>query len=352
MKMENKTRNSNIELLRIVLMTCILCWHVLVHGYGFANIGNEGFVYRLNMPLTLVLSCLLAPATYTFVFISGYFGLHFHWRKFVELLLGCIVVSVGGSIFLYGQGRNDIIDLWRSFFPIYPQGCWWFMTAYIWLYMLSPLIDEGIRNLGQRKLRNLVLLFSIFLSVGILTMQKSVGSDLGGVLTIYLIGRYMRLYHSLSQKQAMIVYSVSLALMLIILFCFWVGLNKFSQYSAFKGLFYFLSFCNPLIISMSVGIFFMVYKLPAWSNLTFNKIASGSLFIYLITEKLGLGWGYIYEPLAKILDKNLMQGCVVILLIVIICLLAGCIIQYCVHCLTGVAITNYKKIIKKLNYNI
>lgn len=150
----------------------------------------------------------------------------------------------------------------------------------------------------------------------------------------------------------MIVYSVSLALMLIILFCFWVGLNKFSQYSAFKGLFYFLSFCNPLIISMSVGIFFMVYKLPAWSNLTFNKIASGSLFIYLITEKLGLGWGYIYEPLAKILDKNLMQGCVVILLIVIICLLAGCIIQYCVHCLTGVAITNYKKIIKKLNYNI
>lgn len=178
--MENKTRNSNIELLRIVLMTCILCWHVLVHGYGFANIGNEGFHYRLNVPLTLVLSCLLVPATYTFVFISGYFGLHFHWRKFVELILGCIVVSVCGSIFLYSQGRNDIIDLWRSFFPIYPQGCWWFMTVYIWLYMLSPLIDEGISLLDQRKLRNLVLLFSLFLSVGILAMQKSVGSDLGG----------------------------------------------------------------------------------------------------------------------------------------------------------------------------
>lgn len=180
LKMENKTRNSNIELLRIVLMTCILCWHVLVHGYGFANIGNEGFHYRLNVPLTLVLSCLLVPATYTFVFISGYFGLHFHWRKFVELILGCIVVSVCGSIFLYSQGRNDIIDLWRSFFPIYPQGCWWFMTVYIWLYMLSPLIDEGISLLDQRKLRNLVLLFSLFLSVGILAMQKSVGSDLGG----------------------------------------------------------------------------------------------------------------------------------------------------------------------------
>ena len=31
-------RNTNIEVLRLVLMLAILCWHILVHGYGFKDI--------------------------------------------------------------------------------------------------------------------------------------------------------------------------------------------------------------------------------------------------------------------------------------------------------------------------
>lgn len=33
-------RNTNIEVLRLVLMLAILCWHILVHGYGFKDIGG------------------------------------------------------------------------------------------------------------------------------------------------------------------------------------------------------------------------------------------------------------------------------------------------------------------------
>ena len=34
-------RNTNIEVLRLVLMMAIFCWHILVHGYGFKNIGGD-----------------------------------------------------------------------------------------------------------------------------------------------------------------------------------------------------------------------------------------------------------------------------------------------------------------------
>lgn len=34
-------RNTNIEVLRLVLMLAILCWHILVHGYGFKDIGGD-----------------------------------------------------------------------------------------------------------------------------------------------------------------------------------------------------------------------------------------------------------------------------------------------------------------------
>ena len=39
--MNKKVRNTNIEVLRLVLMMVIFCWHILVHGYGFKNIGGE-----------------------------------------------------------------------------------------------------------------------------------------------------------------------------------------------------------------------------------------------------------------------------------------------------------------------
>ena len=35
-----KSRNSNIELLRLVLMMAIFAWHIIVHGYDFKSIGG------------------------------------------------------------------------------------------------------------------------------------------------------------------------------------------------------------------------------------------------------------------------------------------------------------------------
>ena len=39
--MNKKVRNTNIEVLRLVMMMVIFCWHILVHGYGFKNIGGD-----------------------------------------------------------------------------------------------------------------------------------------------------------------------------------------------------------------------------------------------------------------------------------------------------------------------
>ena len=39
--MEQK-RNSNVEVLRLVLMLAIFAWHILVHGYGFKDVAQSG----------------------------------------------------------------------------------------------------------------------------------------------------------------------------------------------------------------------------------------------------------------------------------------------------------------------
>ena len=46
-------RNSNIEILRFALMCAIFIWHIIVHGLGYADIGN-GSSYSYNMDWTIV----------------------------------------------------------------------------------------------------------------------------------------------------------------------------------------------------------------------------------------------------------------------------------------------------------
>lgn len=41
MKMNNKCRNTNIEILRLLLIVGICLWHILVHDFGLKAIGQE-----------------------------------------------------------------------------------------------------------------------------------------------------------------------------------------------------------------------------------------------------------------------------------------------------------------------
>ena len=69
-----KVRNSNIEILRLVLMVAILGWHILIYGFGLKDMESttcisEGCFPNENMALAL--TSLFAPATYCFMFITG-----------------------------------------------------------------------------------------------------------------------------------------------------------------------------------------------------------------------------------------------------------------------------------------
>lgn len=101
--MNGKVRNTNIEVLRLVLMMAIFCWHILVHGYGFKNIGG-GSMEGITDETGIVLSALFAPATYCFMFISGYYGIRFSVKKGISMEIWLIIISLmtclaGGFLF-------------------------------------------------------------------------------------------------------------------------------------------------------------------------------------------------------------------------------------------------------------
>lgn len=77
--MEQK-RNSNVEVLHLVLMLAIFAWHILVHGYGFKDVAQSGMALTGN-GACIILAPLFASATYCFMFISGYYGMKFSVKK-------------------------------------------------------------------------------------------------------------------------------------------------------------------------------------------------------------------------------------------------------------------------------
>lgn len=86
-----KKRNSNIEILRFVLMVSIFIWHLIVHGLDFKNVGIKPYPY--NIHLTILATTFLSPAVNCFMFISGWFGMKLRWKKVCTLSIVCILTS-------------------------------------------------------------------------------------------------------------------------------------------------------------------------------------------------------------------------------------------------------------------
>ena len=109
-----KVRNTNIEVFRLLLMLSIFCWHILMHGAGLKHMSDgyvNDFIYKA------FLCAFFAPATYCFMFVSGFFGIKFSLSKLGKLELSLIIVSLLCSFIVYFLGGASSKNLLRKFIP-------------------------------------------------------------------------------------------------------------------------------------------------------------------------------------------------------------------------------------------
>lgn len=87
------TRQSNIELLRLLSMLMIVIFHFNGHALatGALFFSTEGIMWNLTHTLTIT-------ATSIFVLISGYFGINFRIKGVLRLYLRCAIWGVIGYL--------------------------------------------------------------------------------------------------------------------------------------------------------------------------------------------------------------------------------------------------------------
>lgn len=187
-------RNSNIEILRLLLMVAIMGWHVMLHGMGFSSIDEGSNQMNIKESLEIILTALFAPATYCFMFISGYYGLKFTLNKLISLevcLILCSLFTLILSYYLF-----DIFSIRNLFYSLIPVSTmkWWFMTCYMLLFLLTPIFNSGIEAINKKSFSFILLSLIIYHILSFLLFKENSGSNFLGLLTIFLIGRYCNIY--------------------------------------------------------------------------------------------------------------------------------------------------------------
>ena len=306
-------RNTNIEILRLILMVAIFGWHILVHGYGFKNIESMQCLGEGNLLTFCLLSSLFAPATYCFMFISGFYGLNLSVKKAVNievwLILTCLIIYLLKFVLGFHFGMRDVLT---SVIPI-SSSKWWFMTNYVYVMILSPIINKGF-ELENKKMVSIILLTLIICQFcSFVRLIPNGGSNFLGLLIMYMTGRYCNLYEININRNKSILLFVS----------FW-----FLQFSCMllcghymqKILFRTLNYNTPFIMMMSLSLFYMFKNMIPRYSKRINYCLQPVLFIYLITEGLGVNF---YRAIRNFTEESIWMAVGVLFLTIIGCLVIG-----------------------------
>lgn len=185
------TRQSNLELLRIISIVLIVSMHILGKAFHTGNL--------INKELILAVNTLGNTGVTLFILISGYFGIRFNVSKLFKMMM----VVWFYSIFSYTVQISclDIPFSWvgvaSSLFPILSKK-YWFMTCYVVLYCFSPYVNRLVETLSRRSFERLMFVWGFFFVLAptflFFEIQNDTGKGIINITLAYLIGQYIKVY--------------------------------------------------------------------------------------------------------------------------------------------------------------
>lgn len=285
-------RNSNIELLRIISILLIICFHYVY---------KSGYVYSyLNIHTFFIKSMwfLGELGVNLFILITGY---HLSKTKasVKKLILFCLEVLFYNFL-LYGLdilfGNNQVDTLKEKillFFPVITQK-YWFVTAYILVYILSPfyniLINSFSKRIYQKFLIVNILLWSIIPTIfGIFynTSESVLYYNRFIWLTfMYFVGAYIRKFDIkffASKKRSLITFIITYLTMLFSILLIYNSRKDLIPLGT-SEIAYFWTPNNILMLILSISMFKLFTNLKVKNDILINKVASTTLGIYLLHD--------------------------------------------------------------------
>lgn len=289
-------RNTNIEWLRIIAMIMIVAYHAMRNGYATIDkpllqysygiiVGGWGL---LGVDIFLIISAwFLSAQEFRFKKVIHLVFQVFTWvliyavAYFAYQLLFC---NMGGLETFVGFLEHCLNGLLQ---PLW-AGAYWFVTAYFFMLLLSPLLNRLLSITDKTKMRKILLIF-VFIPIYANFRSGMIG-DVFSFLYVYLLVGYIRRYGSaLIDKYAKPRYFTSLMAIAVVAKIALKYLQD--QFVAQNFLKTILSSTlantgrhSLMVLIIALLIFFYVEKKEPTYNKTVNTVASCTLGVYLFHE--------------------------------------------------------------------
>lgn len=300
-----KSRNSSVELLRFVFMYLIVLLHVYGHGSGldYERIYCWGASPE-TMPHLFLFSLGKIGVT-GFMFISGYYGIRTNRYKVLDLILIPLFYLI--VLMPIGNGSGKLLLL-------HPFDGWWFIGVYLFIMLLAPLIETGIKNVSRTTFRNIIfalLAYTYFAQA----INSPNSRDAILLLTIYLAARCFKLWVCDKRGGGKTIRHAGISALLLFTICPIIA-SKIGLPMKFFNLF--VQNNNILLLIIAA---WLVYEADThqFSNKYINSLLRSTIAIYIITDAINVRPILTTALLSEVM--NGLAGYVYILLVCIGCML-------------------------------
>ena len=266
-----KTRNSAIELVRLLAMFMIVYYHLIL--FFIEPIDSNPIYKAIQIPLHI--------GVILFVLISGYFGIRPSFRGFFKIL--CIVAVYFLPLRLWyvykmNMGGMAMIDS----FHVLSKTPYWFVRTYLCLYLISPLLNKCLKDISARERFYYLFAFSVIaVYLGILQCDISLidGKNLANFILIYMIGNTIKIEHDkLSQLSSETFWGFYIFMNLVLVFLYYYFNN--TRVSDFIWNWSF-PYYSPFLLVSSI-LFFIPFTRYTIDSPRINYFAASAFSIYII----------------------------------------------------------------------
>lgn len=288
----DKKRESNIELLRIILAMGVIVLHYNNNGNTFELVK----AWSSNQIIIYTLENIFICSVDTFILISGYFLCkkeQTNWIRVLKILLQTMLL--GAAVFAISAIKNGV-GL-KSFikgvlFALIPKN--YYVTFYIVLCILAPYINKGLNHLNQNEWKKMLAccigIFSIWAVISDVIMSTvptifgispvTSGNSIAGYTIVnfflmYIIGAYIR------NNPIKIKTSKSIILLagLTVIMTIWSLIVK-NYHLPTEDIVW--AYDNPLVILYSVLLFTLLTNCTVKYNKAINSLGKASFMVYLL----------------------------------------------------------------------
>lgn len=261
---KEKKRLVQYELLRVIAMFGVLMNHVFNYGlhiYDNFTLDVSSFCGFTLWSILELMKLVVLPSVNCYILITGYFMVNNNqWRLkgiwnvwsitwFYAVSIYLISVAIGLRSYQWEEMLNHATPVLSN--------SYWFVTSYLVLMLLAPLLSWGLQRLSRRQYL-LVLILGFFVCFQFILGQFLM-DDQQILLFVYLfmIGGYIRRFHADSRYRPLYI-TIIYVLILMMMYCITIAKNSYFNGHDFH--IYAMAY-HGLVLPLSVAAFLFFKQL-------------------------------------------------------------------------------------------